>query len=123
VTLQVREAVKGTGFSPYIEVRTSTWVLQTAEEGPRQVRLRGDHPGGAKQAAEKGLMAGELPKKYAAGAKAHIDFAALAARLKSCPVTKHSQILLGVSFSAACKAQLLFVSVLRHPSTPLRAGY
>jgi hypothetical protein len=63
---------------------------------------------GAKQAAEKGLLAGELPKKHAAGAKAHVDFAALAARLKSCPVTKHSQTLLGVSFSAACKARLLF---------------
>jgi hypothetical protein len=34
------------------------------------------------------------------GAKAHIDFAAFAARLKSCPDTKHAQIARYAGFSA-----------------------
>jgi len=40
------------------------------------------------QAAEKGLISGEKPEKRPSGAKAHVDFQAFAARLKSCPVTK-----------------------------------
>jgi hypothetical protein len=42
----------------------------------------------ALQAAEKGQMLNEKPEKRPSGAKAHVDLIALAARLKSCPVTK-----------------------------------
>jgi hypothetical protein len=72
---------------------------------------RANLPSRAKQAAKKGLLAGELPKKHAAGAKAHLYFQLFAARLKSCPVTKHPQILLGVSFSAAFKAHVDFAAL------------
>ena len=40
---------------------------------------------GAKEAAEKGLIAGVDSEKHPSGAEAHVDFAVLAARLKSCP--------------------------------------
>ena len=43
---------------------------------------------GPRQAAEKGEMTSEAPEKHPSGAKAHVDLIALAARLKSCPVTK-----------------------------------
>jgi len=52
-------------------------------------------------------MVSETPEKHPSGAKAHVDLIALAARLKSCPVTK-------LRFSAACKGQLLFDQHLRH---------
>jgi hypothetical protein len=42
-------------------------------------------PSGAKQAAKKGMLPGMRPEEHPAGAKAQVDFAALAARLKSCP--------------------------------------
>jgi hypothetical protein len=58
---------------------------------------------GAKQAAEKGLFPGENPEKRPSGAEAHIDLIVLAARLKSCPVTKPLEIAAKLSFSAACK--------------------
>jgi hypothetical protein len=41
----------------------------------------------AKEAAEKGLILDETPEKHTSGAEAHVDFAAFAARLKSCPDT------------------------------------
>src|SRR5271166_1381312 len=44
--------------------------------------------GGAKQDAENGLIVSELGGKPPSGAKARVDFAALAARLKSCPCYK-----------------------------------
>jgi hypothetical protein len=47
-------------------------------------------PSGAKEAAEKGIHSIRTQDKHPAGAEAHVDFAALAARLKSCPDTKHS---------------------------------
>jgi hypothetical protein len=45
---------------------------------------------GPEQAAEKGQMMSEKPEKRPSGAKALVDLIALAARLKSCPVTKQA---------------------------------
>jgi hypothetical protein len=47
-------------------------------------------PSGAEQAAQKGLHSTRMPEKRPSGAKAHVDLIAVAARLKSCPVTKPS---------------------------------
>jgi hypothetical protein len=41
-----------------------------------------------KQAAEKGQTIGESCYQAQQGLKAHVDFGTVAARLKSCPVTK-----------------------------------
>jgi hypothetical protein len=49
-----------------------------------------DIPSGAKEVPEKGLKSHEEPEEQASGAKALVDFAALAARLKSCPDTSCS---------------------------------
>jgi hypothetical protein len=38
--------------------------------------------GTTEQAAEKGSFSSEMPEKHPSGAKAHVDFAALTARLK-----------------------------------------
>jgi len=46
----------------------------------------------------KGWFSGEMPERHPSGAKAHADFAAFTARLKSCPFKAKR-------FSAACKAQ------------------
>jgi hypothetical protein len=51
----------------------------------------------AEQAAEKGLNFVRTPEKHSSGPKGPVAFAALTARLKSCPDTKHR-------FSAACEA-------------------
>jgi ceramide glucosyltransferase len=51
---------------------------------------------GARQGAEKGLISIPVPEKHPSGAKAHVDFAALAARLKPCPFKTSS-------FPAVCK--------------------
>jgi len=50
---------------------------------------------------KKGVPSVRIEDKRTAGAEAHVDFAALAARLKSCPVTKRSRIQIEMSFSAA----------------------
>jgi hypothetical protein len=42
----------------------------------------------AKKVTEKGLFLIETLEKHAAGAKAHVSLEEIAARLKSCPVTK-----------------------------------
>jgi hypothetical protein len=63
----------------------------------------GDHPSGAKQAAEKGMISWPIPEGRPSGAKAHIDIAALTARLKPSPFK-------ATSFSAACKAHIYFVA-------------
>jgi hypothetical protein len=60
--------------------------------------------GTAKQAAEKVLIASQIPEEHPSGAKARIDFGPFTARLKSCPVTKPPQIATSASFSAAGKA-------------------
>ena len=51
-----------------------------------------------KQAAGKGRISEQMPEQRVAAAKARPDFAALTARLKSCPDTKQR-------FSAACKVR------------------
>jgi hypothetical protein len=55
------------------------------------------HP--ARQAAEKGLSAGEFPEEQAAGAKAHVDSIGLLPGINPRPTAR-------LSFSAACKARL-----------------
>jgi hypothetical protein len=50
----------------------------------------------------------QAAEKYPAGAKARIDFKRLTARLKSCPDTKQPPETPFTSFSAACKAPLIF---------------
>jgi hypothetical protein len=59
---------------------------------------------GAKQAAEKGLDLIRTPEKHPSGPKGPADFAALTARLKSCPDTKRLFETHSTSFFAACKA-------------------
>jgi hypothetical protein len=59
---------------------------------------------GAKEAEKKCLDPEGSREKHPAGAKAHTENEAFAARLKSGPVTKHSIILSRMGFSAACKA-------------------
>jgi hypothetical protein len=54
------------------------------------------------QAAERGPDASETAEQRLAGAKALVGIATIAARLKSCPVTKHAKDSAMVSFSAAC---------------------
>ena len=49
----------------------------------------------------------EMPEENTAGAKARVDFAAFAARLKSCPDAYGGS---DRSLSAACKAQALLNS-------------
>ena len=61
----------------------------------------------AKQGAEKGLTWSENSEEHTARAKAHVYFELLAARLKSCPVTKTRLSHTGMSFSAACKVRPL----------------
>ncbi len=60
-------ALKGTAFSPYISSAESARALE---------------------AAEKGLQQAKILERSTAGAEAHIDSIALAARLKSCPFTE-----------------------------------
>jgi hypothetical protein len=52
------------------------------------------------------------PMKFPSGAKAQAHSAALAARLKSCPVTKLRQIAAELSFFAACKARVDIAGVM-----------
>jgi hypothetical protein len=58
---------------------------------------------GPEQVAEKGRISREVSEKHPAGAEARVDFAALTARLKSCPVTKHEFFDYRQSFFAACE--------------------
>jgi hypothetical protein len=60
-----------------------------AAEGCNGILL--DHPSGAKQAAEKGIDLKEEVEKHPSGAKALVDFAAVMARLKSCPFKTAAQ--------------------------------
>jgi hypothetical protein len=57
----------------------------------------------AKEVAEKCPDASNTMEQTLAGAEALVDIAPLAARLKSCPVTKHAQSSATVSFPAAGK--------------------
>jgi hypothetical protein len=49
-------------------------------------------------------------RNHPSGAKAHADFAGLAARLKSCPVTKQSICVGQRNFSASCKGHADFAA-------------
>ena len=79
-------------------------VLRVSLTGPendvqarRPIAARGGDPSGAKAHGHSdGIMRGLKPPPPSAGAKAHNDFAALSARLKSCPDTKQGS-------SAECK--------------------
>jgi len=74
------------------------------------------------QAAEKNGILGGAGKEHPSGAKAHADFATLAARLKSCPDTKRSQIHAGMSFSGAREARADSAAfVARLKSCPFKA--
>jgi hypothetical protein len=53
------------------------------------------------------FLAGKVPS----GPKGHVDFAALSARLKSCPDTKRLVETRSMSFSATCNAQRLFCRI------------
>jgi predicted amidohydrolase len=66
------------------------------------------HVSQAKQAAGKGLDLIRTPEKHPSGPKGRIDFAALTARLKSCPDTKRLFKTHSMSFSAACKGPVDF---------------
>jgi tRNA modification GTPase len=69
------------------------------------------------QSAENGETAREIPEEHPSGAKAHVDFAALTARLKSCPDAFGGS---DKSFSAACKAHVdsrLFTEVMAKAMT------
>jgi hypothetical protein len=87
--------------------------------GCGKTRLSGETGGkllsGAKQAAEKGQMTGEFFRKLPAGAKAHIDFRLLTARLKSCPFKT-------MSFFAACKALIDSAGFMRGLKPPPPSG-
>ncbi len=72
---------KGTGFSPHVP--------------PTQRK-------GALEVTEKGAYLDRLPEGHIAGAEAHVDFATLAARLKSCPDTEPSRIHTEANLSAVC---------------------
>jgi hypothetical protein len=64
---------------------------------PSRIPFGPDFSAGAELAAtsEKGLLRGQTNEKHTSGAKAHVDFAAFTARLKSCPFK-------AASFSALC---------------------
>jgi Ca-activated chloride channel family protein len=60
---------------------------------------------GASQAAEKGLISNQTSGDRPSGAKAQFILWVLAARLKSCPVTKPSSIVYKSTFSAVFEAR------------------
>jgi hypothetical protein len=74
--------------------------------------------GGAERAAEEVANLSETPRLASAGAKAQIDSKAVAARLKSCPVTKHAQDSATVSFFAACETPAYRVRVAAEVKRP-----
>ncbi len=88
VRLRIETAAVVPGASPLVDAKG-------AEKGAFESYLSE-----AKEAAEKGLGAENAPEQHTAGAKAHIDSNAFAARLKSCPDTKPSGVPDEGSFSA-----------------------
>jgi hypothetical protein len=72
---------------------------QAAEKLGISCEMKGRRPSGAKQAAEKELSWIRMFENKLAGAKAHVDIAEFAARLKSCPVSKPLRIAFERSFS------------------------
>jgi ribosomal protein S12 methylthiotransferase len=73
---------------------------KAAEIRPGQESQAGTH----KTVAKSGMQADEEPQKHPSGAKAHDDFAAITARLKSCPDTKPLRVHQEASHSATCLA-------------------
>jgi hypothetical protein len=63
------------------------------------------HPSVAKQAAEKLGIPGGIERDRPSGAEAHVDFVALAARLKPCPGTKRLWINVAAIFARAVPVQ------------------
>jgi segregation and condensation protein A len=81
------------------------------EKSEARTEFSEDHSAEDKQAVEKPGIGGEHPS----GPKGHADFAALTARLKSCPDTKRPFESASTSFSAASKA----LTYQSRPDTPL----
>ncbi len=96
---------------------------QAAKRHSAASNKKGKHPARAKQAAEKGLGLVRTPEKHPSGPKGQVDFAALTARLKSCPDTKQLVETPSMSFSATYKASVGSVDVVRglKPSHPSKA--
>jgi hypothetical protein len=82
-------------------------------------RKTGNRSSGAKQAAEKGLIADERPEEHTAGAEANVDSMTVTARLKSCPDTRlRLTILICPDGASGCAAALfLFCLMTRVPLT------
>jgi hypothetical protein len=81
--------------------RNKQWLWKgTAAAVPRLGERSMERLAGAKEAAEKLRVSGEIDEKHPSGAKARVDSAVLTARLKSCPFKAGR-------FSAACKALIV----------------
>jgi len=91
------EAVKGTVFSAYVNPVNEGGALPAAEEFDFSGEIAGEHP---------------------AGAEARADSKGFAARLKSCPDTRPSQIASEASISATCLAP----DGIQGSETPFHAG-
>jgi hypothetical protein len=72
-----------------------------AEKSEARTEFSEDHSAEDKQAVEKPGISGEIGGEHPSGPKGHADFAALTARLKSCPDTKRPFESASTSFSAA----------------------
>jgi ribonuclease R len=83
----------GNHVVPFDERMTQTILIPDGQEIPAEAgavsphRVLGEEAAAALLAAKK---QGKKPEEFPSGAKAHDDFASLAARLKSCPDTKRS---------------------------------
>jgi segregation and condensation protein A len=86
-----------------------------AEKSEARTEFSEDHSAEDKQAVEKPGISGEIGGEHPSGPKGHADFAALTARLKSCPDTKRPFESASTSFSAASKA----LTYQSRPDTPL----
>ena len=73
-------------------------ALKPAEEGQISNQIHGEHPSGAKEAAEKLGNSCEIGEKRPSGAKARVDPVGIMRGLKPPPPS-------GSSFSAACKSR------------------
>jgi hypothetical protein len=94
--IQLRSGGKSV-YLPVIANDSSLW---------QKSRIQKVHPSGARQAAEKLGISGEIGGKRLSGAKAHTDSVGLMRGLKPAPPSEPS-------FSAACKALLILLH-LRH---------
>jgi hypothetical protein len=74
---------------------------EAAEKSEARTEFSEDHSAEDKQTVEKPGISGEIGGEHPSGPKGHADFAALTARLKSCPDTKRPFESASTSFSAA----------------------